>query len=283
MNILGINLSNNGSICLLKNGEIDFYLEAERITRKKYDYAIKDLVNCINEIDVIATVDAHWVLPEKNMISARDTACFKRAFPNAKHFDYRKSHHLTHAAAGFYNSGFDEAACIIVDSNGSNIADKLELETIIHAKTGNRFQWKTVHKKYWETGDNGIGKCFEEISRFCGFDPNDAGKVMGLSAYGSKKVDLYNLAGSSKEDAAYTIQTLWEERALELAHIAIKKTKCKNLVLSGGCFLNCVVNYKLRKQLPADVKIYVEPIAHDGGTSIGAAYLAHYNPKIKNS
>lgn len=283
MNILGINLSNNGSICLLKDAQIDFYLEAERITRKKYDYYVRDLVNYVTDVDVIATVDAHWALPEKNMITARDVARFKRAFPNAKHVDYRKSHHLAHAAAGFYNSGFDEAACIIVDSNGSNIADKLEVETIIHAKTGNKFQWKSVHKKYWQPGENGIGKLFEEISKFCGFGSDDAGKVMGLSAYGSKKVDLYNTAGSSKEDAAYTVQTLWEERALELANLAIKKTKCKNLVLTGGCFLNCVVNYKLRKQLPENVKIYVEPIAHDGGTAIGAAYLAYYNPKIKNS
>jgi len=283
MNILGINLSNNGSICLLKDGQIDFYLEAERITRKKYDYSVRDLVNYIADVDVIATVDAHWVLPEKNMITARDIARFKRAFPDAKHIDYRKSHHLTHAAAGFYNSGFDEAACIVVDSNGSNIADKLEIETIIHAKTGNKFQWKPVHKKYWELEETGIGKWFEEVSKFCGFGPDDAGKVMGLSSYGSNKVDLSDLALKSKEDVAYTVQTLWEEHALELVNLAIKKTKCKNLVLSGGCFLNCVVNYKLRKQLPEDVKIYVDPIAHDGGTAIGAAYLAYYNPKIKNS
>jgi len=283
MNILGINLSNNGSICLLKDGQVDFYLEAERITRKKLDYVVKDLVDYVSDVDVIATVDAHWLGTEKNMLSARDIARFRRAFPNAKHVDYRKSHHLAHAAGAFYSSGFDEAACIVVDSNGSSIADKLEIETIFHAKTDNRFQWKTVHKKYWNSPENSIGKLFEYVSKFCGFGRDDAGKVMGLSSYGSNKVDLSNLALKSKEDAAYTIQILWEERALELANLAIKKTNCKNLVLSGGCFLNCVVNYKLRKQLPKDVKIYVEPIAHDGGTSIGAAYLAYYNPKIKNS
>lgn len=283
MNILGINVSNSGSICLLKDGQVDFYLEAERITRKKFDYVVKDLVEYVNKVDVIAVVDAHWVASEKNMLTARDIAKFKRAFPDAKFIDYRKSHHLTHAAGGFYSSGFDEAACIIVDSNGSSVGDTVEIETVIHAKKSNRFHWKPVYKKYWASGENGIGKLFEGISRFCGFDYEDAGKVMGLSAYGSKKVDLYNTAGSSKEDAAYTIQTLWEERALELAQLALKKTKCKNLVLSGGCFLNCVVNYKLRKQLPEDVRIYVDPIAHDGGTAIGAAYLAYYNPKTKNS
>ena len=283
MNVLGINVSNNGSICLLKDGQIDLYLEAERITRKKLDYVVKDLVDYVSDVDVIASVDAHWVLPEKNLLSARDIVKFKNAFPNAKHIDYRKSHHLVHAASGFYSSGFDEAACIVVDSNGSSVYDKLEIETIIHAKKGNRFHWKPVHKKHWADGDIGIGKLFEEVSRYCGFGADEAGKVMGLAPYGSNKVDLYNLSGSSNEDAAYTVQNLWEERAIELVEIALKKTKCKNIVLSGGCFLNCVVNYKLRKYLPDDVQLYAEPTAHDGGTSIGAAYLAYHNPKIKNS
>ena len=43
-------------------------------------------------------------------------------------------------------------------------------------------------------------------------------------------------------------------------------------MLVGGCFLNCTVNYMLKKELGR--KIYVEPISTDGGTSIGAAYLA---------
>ena len=33
--VLGLNLSNNGSICVMRDGKIDFYLESERITRKK--------------------------------------------------------------------------------------------------------------------------------------------------------------------------------------------------------------------------------------------------------
>lgn len=283
MNVLGINLSNNGSICLLKDGQIDFYLESERVTRKKLDYEVKSLVDYVNDVDVIAYVDAQWAIPQKNMFSARDLSKFKRVFPDAKYIDYRKSHHLAHAASGFYGSGFDEAACIVVDSNGSNVDDKLEIETIIHAKKGKRFHWKAVHKKYHAEDDIGIGKHFENVSVYSGFGQDDAGKVMGLAPYGSKEVDLYNLPGSTAEDAAYTVQKLWEERAVELVDIALKKTKCKNIVLSGGCFLNCVVNYKLRKYLPDDVQLYAEPTAHDGGTSIGAAYLAYHNPKIKNS
>ena len=36
-NILGVNISHNGSICVLSDGKIDFFIEEERISRKKYD------------------------------------------------------------------------------------------------------------------------------------------------------------------------------------------------------------------------------------------------------
>ena len=39
-----------------------------------------------------------------------------------------------------------------------------------------------------------------------------------------------------------------------------------------------MVNYKLQRDL--DVSIRVMPIAHDGGTSIGAAYLATLNKSL---
>ena len=70
------------------------------------------------------------------------------------------------------------------------------------------------------------------------------------------------------------VQQAWEKRAFELCRMY----KDRNIVLSGGCFLNCVVNYKLQRDL--DVSIRVMPIAHDGGTSIGAAYLATLNKSL---
>ena len=41
MRILGVNLSNNGSICLLDDGKIELYLEAERITKKNLERLTK--------------------------------------------------------------------------------------------------------------------------------------------------------------------------------------------------------------------------------------------------
>ena len=54
-------------------------------------------------------------------------------------------------------------------------------------------------------------------------------------------------------------------------HDIIDKTKCKNICLSGGFFLNCVANYEYLDGLPEDVNLYIEPNSSDAGTSIGAA------------
>jgi carbamoyltransferase len=49
----------------------------------------------------------------------------------------------------------------------------------------------------------------------------------------------------------------------------------RDVVLSGGYFLNCSNNYEYIKRFP-DLRFFVDPIAHDGGTAIGAAkYLWH--------
>ena len=276
MRVLGLNLSNNGSICIVDDGQVDFYLEAERITRKKRDHNIKPLLKFAENIDAIAISDARWQHSTKGLQNSRDLSAIKRLFPDAKRYDFRDRHHLNHAACGFYNSGFDEAAVIVVDSNGSGTPNGDECETIMHCKTGRRFHWKAVHKDYnvlKEDGSNeyvkwGIGKEFDSVADFLGLGECEAGKVMGLAPY------------NTHPDAT-RVQKEWEDRSKELVEIALKKTKCKNIVLTGGCFLNCVVNYKLTKAYP-DVTFYAEPVSHDGGTAIGAAYLVHYNPKLKS-
>ena len=253
--VLGLNLSNNGSICIMRDGEIDFYLESERITRKKRDHAVRSLIKYVDNIDAIAICDSQWNEDSKKLLSALDLNVAKNKFPEAEIFDYRDQHHKCHAASAFYNSGYDDAIAVVVDSCGSKTNDGLEIETIFDIPS-----WQVLHKKYWTPDDEGIGKEFEYVSVNYGFHKDDAGKVMGLSAYGKHE--------------AYYVQQAWEKRAFELCRMY----KDRNLVLSGGCFLNCVVNYKLQRQL--GVSIRVMPIAHDGGTSIGAAYLATLNKSL---
>ena len=72
MRILGVNLSNNGSICLLNDGKIELYLEAERLTRKKRDYDCSELLNLVEDVDKIAISDACWNRDKKkSLISSK--------------------------------------------------------------------------------------------------------------------------------------------------------------------------------------------------------------------
>ncbi len=72
-----------------------------------------------------------------------------------------------------------------------------------------------------------------------------------------------------QKDLAYKIQKDTENAMIKLIQKAHDLTGEKNIVISGGYGLNCVSNYQYLKHFP-DLNIYVEPISHDGGTSIGA-------------
>ena len=56
---------------------------------------------------------------------------------------------------------------------------------------------------------------------------------------------------------------------------ALDLTGKNKIVLSGGYFLNCVNNYKYTVAFP-NVEFFVDPIAHDAGTAIGAAKYLWY-------
>ena len=103
MRILGVNLSNNGSICVVEDGQVDFYLEAERVTRVKRDSDVSKLLDMVDNIDAVAIADAYWNMGSKTMHSTKCISKIKRRFPDAVMVDYRDRHHLTHAACGFYN------------------------------------------------------------------------------------------------------------------------------------------------------------------------------------
>ena len=266
MIILGVNLAEHGSICMLNDGQIELYHEAERVTRKKYDFRVENLITEDMKPDAIAVVDCDYLFAkegaDKMMWTAKTNAKIKRLFPDVPIHNFMKSHHLAHAACGYYRSDFLEAAVVVVDGVGSNG----ECESIYHVSHN---EFTCVHKRITKPDSVGFGKLFEVTAISMGWDHREAGKVMGHAALGG---------GDTHE-----CQKLWEARLHVLVEDAIRETGCDCIVLSGGCMLNCVANYKLRKMLPKAVKLYTEPIAHDGGTSIGAAYLVHYATKIKHT
>jgi carbamoyltransferase len=71
------------------------------------------------------------------------------------------------------------------------------------------------------------------------------------------------------------------KHTIRLIRDLLGRVNTKNVVLSGGYFLNCVNNYHYIKEFP-EINFYIDPLAHDGGTAMGAVfYVWHHILKNK--
>ena len=97
-----------------------------------------------------------------------------------------------------------------------------------------------------------------------------------------------NITESIKSNVAYRVQKDFEKYLIHTCKKALSMSKSKNLILTGGCALNCVANYKLLKELPDDINLFVDPTCDDSSVSIGGAYHTYHQEfpnvefKLKN-
>lgn len=85
----------------------------------------------------------------------------------------------------------------------------------------------------------------------------------------------FNLVREVDKNLAWHVQRDTEEQMFNLIQKAVDITGETNIVISGGYGLNCVANYKYLKKFP-ELKFYIDPVSHDGGTAIGLARYAWY-------
>jgi carbamoyltransferase len=149
----------------------------------------------------------------------------------------------------------------------------------------------------------GLGKIFEETSKKIFGSWTQVGKVMGLSAYGkpekiSNPDDLIQILASQtflkvedkasfdnqpsdefskKANLASTVQTYFEDQMVELLKTLKSNYPAhENLILVGGCALNCLLNSRIiRDQIYSNV--FIPPFPNDEGISIGAAIALAYD------
>ena len=81
-------------------------------------------------------------------------------------------------------------------------------------------------------------------------------------------------------DLAASVQLVLEENYFALLNFVQKQTGATALCLAGGVALNCVANGMIFERTNFR-DVYVQPAAHDAGTSIGAAlYVQHQELKL---
>jgi carbamoyltransferase len=79
-----------------------------------------------------------------------------------------------------------------------------------------------------------------------------------------------------EKDLAWKVQQETQQKVGDLIEKALSLSPLRKIVIAGGYGLNCVANYYYKKRFP-NVEFFIDPVSHDGGTSIGGTYLAWRN------
>lgn len=296
--ILGITAQNHDASMALVNGDqIVWAGHSERYSRKKNDSLIHpDMVDEMFEHGF--PTEAVWF--EKPLVKSlrRLYSGERPVYISPKtHLNQLElynipvhyvGHHHSHAAAGYYTSGFDSAAVIVVDAIG-------EWDTVsIWEGRG------TQLKKLWGVRyPNSIGLFYSAITQWCGLKPNEEEYIlMGMAAYGEPRYvnelqetffSEWNLPNfklrhnlhrgcrwwtpkdpaATQYDIAASAQALVEDYLVAVTSYARLLIGSSNLVFQGGVALNCVANTLIANS-GAFKQMWVMPNPGDAGSAIGA-------------
>jgi carbamoyltransferase len=198
------------------------------------------------------------------------------------------SHHHSHAAAGYYTSSFNDATVVCIDSIG-------EFETL----TTWMARGPSLKKVYSQSYPHSVGLWYSAMTQRVGLKPNeDEYILMGMAAYGnpdrfyqdimdefiefigdgevrfthnlhrgclwwrqelSSEQDMYDIAAAT--------QKVYETILDETLKYWSKKLSSRNLVLMGGCALNCSANSIAYKYFD---NVWIMPNPGDAGSAIGS-------------
>lgn len=263
-------------------------LDTEGITPEQVDYFCYCNLTSFAELSDGKNTG---LLTLKQIIGPKE---FDKRWTNVKLLATKKlNHHQQHCAASFYASGFESALGLVVDGSG-DMDDAFTLFKC--SRKDGIVELKKYAKKY------SLGDFYFKAALSMGLGNNAEGKLMGLASYWKsdwdysnfdketkemKQPDLYEwfkennhypFAGCLKDPihyirAAGEAQALFNNTLLDLTeYLKSFDPEEENLVISGGCMLNCSCNAEIEKQ-GFFKNIYCFPATNDAGISLGAAYL----------
>jgi carbamoyltransferase len=333
--ILGIAASHNGAACLLHGDEIVVAVQEERLAREKrarvcgakpslaVAYCLESAGITAADLTAIA-LSAPWegFKAPWNDVDVQPQLHVRRHGTSVLYVP----HHLAHAASAFATSGFESSAVLVVDGAGSPFEELPDDERrAVHGGAGGGFESISLYfadrsgiaciekqlcpYSWGDCNGGGTMPCFRSLGGMYSAaayqifgDGMEAGKVMGLAAYGKPDIPASDFLSVDEEATivfhdlvpqrfaydrrwpemrkeyetlAASVQAALEAALLSLARRARVVTGATRLSYAGGVALNSVANERLVRESGFD-EIHVIPAAEDAGTAIGAAYLAHW-------
>ena len=173
----------DAAISVVNDGQIVFASHAERYSLKKHD---KNLGQLLGQVAKEYTADKRIGFYERpiwkktrQLFAGQYKTVFKRRILSLQPTNYF-GHHLSHAAAAFQTSPFNDAACVVVDSIG-----EWDTASIWKARVqddGTVGYWKWWSMKYPKS----IGLWYSALTKWAGFRPLDEEYIfMGMAAFGT--------------------------------------------------------------------------------------------------
>lgn len=253
--VIGINRTQDGSVCVVKGPSVVYSLQKERITRRKHHWGrLGDLKNLYpgrlpyldEPVDLVvecyssdSTVEN---LPEyhkelEEVLSFRDSPQITRV-----------SHHLAHLYSAFYPSPFSQAAVMVIDCQGSPVKDftetwngsagaapdMLEVSSFYRCERGSI---ECISKQLWD-GDwshpVGLGCFYYQLTRMIFPGEGNEGKVMGMAPFGNP--DALELPPLIVKNEQVFIPDEWIQMFQEKERFLYKSASfedCANLAAAG--------------------------------------------------
>jgi len=217
-------------------------------------------------------------------------------------------HHLCHAASAYYTSAFDRALILSLDHGTSSQSGLIALgehdeiqssHSLVFPESLGWFYSRVTelaglrphrdeHKLQWlsKDGEPEFLPAFRKLFawRTSGLPAlNRRYFTAGLDRRGIFSPQFYRELGLSSRNLAVSpalranlarsAQDFLEEMVLQLAVNFQQSTGARSLCLAGGVFLNVLLVRALETCGSFD-NVYVQPVAGNAGTALGAAYLS---------
>jgi carbamoyltransferase len=201
--VLGINRTQDASICLMRGSALMWAIQKERLTRQKHHWGrVGDLAGIYTPnlpgldrpVDVL--VECYSSDAEVGRLEdyERELEQAIRLAPGARRA--RISHHLAHLYSAFHPSPFESAAVMVVDGQGSAVEDFTERwegqaqpdwvevsSFYIATRTG----VECIAKQLWDRDEDdpvGLGMFYFLLTNALFPGAGNEGKVMGLAPHG---------------------------------------------------------------------------------------------------
>ena len=302
-------MSHDASLAVFSETGLEFAAHSERYSRIKNDknldpQLIEEAVDLYGKPDKICFYEKPLLKKTRQfnagqytLLGKESPTTYMRKFVNNAPRNTTTSHHLSHAAYGYYTGPWHSALVLVIDSIG---------------------EWETVSlwsgdagklKKLWSQNyPHSLGIWYSAMTQRIGLKPQEHEYIlMGMAAIGDKdrlyadiKRDFVESTPTSYHpfttfkknchrgcldwrpdlntpqdyaDIAAAVQRIYEEIFVELCRSAYHMTngKYENIILVGGCALNCVAN-PLAGLFFKNVHVPANP--GDAGSAIGCV-LAH--------